>query len=515
MPSCQLILAAAVLLAAPLLADEPQFCIAGTVVNGASGQPVRRAAVTLPITATLTDAAGSFRFCGLAAGSYYANAEKPGFLDAGAQLAVGPSREDVVLRLQPAGIIRGKVVDGDGAPLENVLIQLLSAAVEEGRRKVRVAASTATDDRGEYRLANLAPGRYYLRAAGWQGSTRLYRGAAAPDAGTDEAFAPIYYGGATGIDSAALVTVAPGSELDADFSVTLAPSYRIRGVIAGFSPRWPVQVELLRGEEEPSATPVVINAGTGAFQVNNVTPGSYVLRATQGEGDERMRGELPVEVSAADVHDVALALAGSVVLRGIVRTAADAGAAPSPPNCGVKLAPQGAWTSADDALEAATGEDGTFELPGVLPGRYRLRLDCANGYISAARFGDADLLARDEMVVPPGIAPPPVEAVLNTDGGTVDAGLSFEGEKARAWVLLLPDDGNELRTRFALCRDKLTFSGVAPGDYHAYAWTGSPEEFEYANPDARPAWASRAAGVHVGERDHQSVTLKIPAGESR
>ena len=62
---------------------------------------------------------------------------------------------------------------------------------------------------------------------------------------------------------------------------------------------------------------------------------------------------------------------------------------------------------------------------------------------------------------------------------------------------------------------KLTFPGVAPGDYQAYAWTGSPEAFEYANPDARQAWAGPAVSVHIGERDRQSLALKIAAGETQ
>jgi len=144
---------AAALIAAPLLAGEPEFCVAGTVLNAVTGEPLRRAAVTIPQSATLTDAAGVFRFCGLPAGSYYANAEKPGFVAGGYPVTVGPSREDLLLRLHPLSMVSGKVLDDAGEPLQNALIQLLSMEVAEGRRRVRVASAIATDDRGEYRLA--------------------------------------------------------------------------------------------------------------------------------------------------------------------------------------------------------------------------------------------------------------------------------------------------------------------------------------------------------------------------
>jgi len=61
---------AAALAAAPLFAGEPPFCIGGTALNASTGEPLRRAAVTIPQAAALTDAAGAFRFCGLAAGEY-------------------------------------------------------------------------------------------------------------------------------------------------------------------------------------------------------------------------------------------------------------------------------------------------------------------------------------------------------------------------------------------------------------------------------------------------------------
>jgi hypothetical protein len=296
--------------------------------------------------------------------------------------------------------------------------------------------------------------------------------------------------------------------------VSLGAAYRIRGAIAGFSPHLPAKIELLGASLEPSAAPVALDAATGKFQIDDVAPGSYILRATQGEGQQRRRGEVAFEVNA-DVQGVVAPLAGSVVLRGIVRmAAASAPAAPSSPNCAIKLSSAEAWISEEAPLEASTGPTGEFAIEGVLPGRYRVAMDCASGYISAARIGDADLLANPELPIPPGTAPPPIEAVLASDGGTLDVTASDEGEPGPAWVLLLPGSGCELHARLAYLDAKLTFPALAPGDYQAYAWTGSPEAFEYANPDARQAWAGRAVSVHIAGRDRQSITVKIAPGET-
>lgn len=498
------------LLAAPVLAGEAEFCVSGTLVNALTGEPIRRAAVTIPQSAVLTDAAGTFRFCGLSAGSYYTNGEKPGFAASGLAVTVGPSRDDVLLRLQPLAAIKGKVLDASGEPLENALIQLLSLAVEDGWRKARVESAVSTDDRGEYRLAGLAPGRYLVRAAGWQGAVSRVK---QPD--SSETFTPVYYGGATDLVSATPLTAEPGREVSADFLVALEISYRIHGALAGFSAHIPAEIELLGAEGDPSAAPIAFDAATGAFQINNVAPGSYVLRATEGEGGQRRRGEQAVQVGSADVYGVVVTLAAAVVLKGTVQTAGASGAVPQPPGCQVDLSPATVSMSGEAKLESSTGDDGEFEFAGVLPGRYRVRMDCANGYIAAAHAGETDLLAHEELLIPPGVAPPPLQAVLNTDGGTVDVTAAQEsGDAVQAWLALLPDAGSDLHARFALIKGQRTLTGVAPGDYQVYCWTGSPADFEYANPAARQVWAGRAVSLHVTEHDHQSITVKVSPGES-
>jgi hypothetical protein len=493
--------AAGALLAVTALAGEQEFCVAGTVLNGVTGEVLRRAAVTLPESAVLTDAAGAFRFCQLPAGTYSANAEKPGFAEAGSRVVVGPSRENLVLRLQPLSAITGKVSDGAAEPLQSVLIQLLSIRIAEGRRHVRVAFTAVTDDRGEYRLARIPPGRYYLRAAGW---------AAAPsDRDPRESFAPAYYGGAPTLASASLVTIEPGHDIQADLDVSLRPAYPIQGEIAGFSPLLPAQVELLGADREPSAAPVALDAATGKFRIDGVTVGSYILRATQGDGAARRRGELPLQVDAA-LNGIALPLYGGVALRGNVRMAADFDRAESSsPACAIKISAMDAWSPDEPALEASTESSGEFELQNVPPGRYRLRMECAGGYLSALHLGDVDLLADGELSIPPGLAPAPVDAVLSADGGTLQVTASAEGEPGPGWLLLLPASGSELHTRLARLIAKYTFSGIAPGDYQVYAWSGSPEAFEYADPDARQAWAARAASVHIGGGDRQSIAVRV------
>lgn len=499
----RLLLAAVVLFVFPAFAEQAEFCIAGSVRNAFSGEPMRHAAVTIPQAAILTDAAGAFRFCGLPPGSYYANAEKPGFVPAGSRVVLGPSREDLELRLSPLSVIRGKVTDDAGEPLANVRIQLLSMQVAAGHRHVRAAATAATDDRGQYRLANIAAGRYYLRAAGWDGGGGSVQ---------DEAFAPVYYGGGSDVLSAGSMNIEPGPEVSADFSVTLRPAYRVSGAVAGLSPLLPSTLEVLGATGDPIAAPVTLDSSTGKFRIDATPPGSYTLRVTQGEGAQRRRGELALQVHAGTAGAV-LRMADSIVLKGRVRIADADPAASSAPKCTIDLWPADPW-AAEGAAETTTEPSGEFAIEGVLPGRYRLRMDCASGYIAQARMGEVDLMSGGEVTVAPGATPPAIEAVLATDGGTVEITPSAGGEAGPAWVVLLPASGNEFQMRFARLRTKLTLSGVAPGDYQVYAWSGSPEAFEYGSAEARQAWAGRAESVHAGVRDRQTISVKIASGDA-
>ena len=84
---------------------------------------------------------------------------------------------------------------------------------------------------------------------------------------------------------------------------------------------------------------------------------------------------------------------------------------------------------------------------------------------------------------------------------------------AAGWLLLLPASGANLHVKFSVLRGRATLTGVAPGDYQIYAWTGSPDEFEYANPAVRQAWAVRVVSVHVAAGERQNIAVKAYAGE--
>jgi uncharacterized protein (DUF2141 family) len=305
--------------------DSGQFSLAGTVIDARSGEVIKRAQVILthfgapssedappPIRAspptdltTFTDSAGVFRFSALSAGTYSISAQKPGFTeirtsgtaDIPGSMKLTASVEDLRLKLSPLGVITGKVVDQEGQPLRGVNVIALSQRMEDGVRRTQAVRNVATNDRGEYRLWNFRPGKYYIKAAGRTGGTYLYAGDVAPRFTADESFSPAYFGGGKTLDSAQPINIEPGSESRADINLTMEPSHKIRGALGNFAPRRTVKFELLSGDEDVSPSRVSVNGDTGKFEIQDVIPGAYALRATQGETS----AEIPVNVTPTDV----------------------------------------------------------------------------------------------------------------------------------------------------------------------------------------------------------------------
>ncbi len=335
----------ALILAFPLFAQQSgDYSISGVVVNAQTGEPLKYALISLtgfrkvepsqqvdarrlkmsaPIQKTaLSSETGEFQFHGLSPATYSLRAQKPGFnvLPGPNELAMKPidlqaSVSGVQMKLSPLGVIEGKIVDQNDEPLRGVNVIALQIEIKDGARDTNSVRSVATDDRGIYRLWNLASGRYYIKAAGKSGGTYRYVGDTTPYYSSWQSFAPVYFGGGRTLETATAVQIEPGSKATADLTLNIEPAFKIRGTLANI-PADGLTFDLLQGTEDTAASRASLNMATSKFEVQDVTPGSYILRVTQ---QGKMRGEVPVTVAGADVNDVSITLAPAVTVQGITR----------------------------------------------------------------------------------------------------------------------------------------------------------------------------------------------------
>jgi hypothetical protein len=199
-PTRSLLVAIPFLLAVPLptlaQTNAERFELRGKVVNAVSGVPVARALVQIPgQPARFSDSDGAFTFADLPSGRTDLSAIKPGFFNTrqlGAWIVPDisvevPSSVTVLVKLIPEGVIYGELKNSEGQPMEGVTVRALRWLMVDGRRPPPDFAVTpilelvtqkdaVTDDEGNFRLAELVPGKFYLTfLPGNQGGSRQLR----------------------------------------------------------------------------------------------------------------------------------------------------------------------------------------------------------------------------------------------------------------------------------------------------------------------------------------------------
>jgi hypothetical protein len=466
-----------------------EFTIAGTVVNSVTGEPVKRALVVVDgkhEKSLLSDASGAFRVSGLAGGGYGVFVTKPGFArgNSDGEISLGPSREDLKIALTPYALIRGTVVDSRGELLANVRVEALRSQVKEGQRTIAVAGSGTTDDRGQYLIANLEHGLYFVRAAGRQ-RVSIHLSDRPPAFTVWEAFVPTYFGGSHTSATAMLAPLEAGGELRADFALTLEPAHAIRGAIKNFRP--PARLQAFREGEDVAANQISLGYGAGRFDIHDVTDGSYRVRVTiETPGEAPRRAEQAVRVAGGDVTGVTLVPTSGVVVKGTVRREGEFQRPEVPTPVSVRLVPLDEPSRQGLPREyTAIAKGDAFQIPEVLQGRYRIEFQVLGlGYVSAATLGDADLLARPELQID--VEPPPaLELVVRGDVGSLQVVMNTDKlQCGRVLALLVPERSartHDVRAQ-VLTQHQVGFGRLPPGNYRVHAFPADAE-IEYANPE--------------------------------
>src|SRR6266850_2711101 len=172
-----------------------------------------------------TDSQGKFTIKNLAAGAFQMTVAANGYVrqewpKAPLNLTEGQTLKDLVIGLTPAGVVYGVIRDETGLPAVDIQVQLLQPTYKfDGQRSFQKARSATTNDRGEYRLYYVTPGRYYLAASSTRDRFSLSRLAQDNPNAVQDSYALSYYSGVADFQSARLIEVRPGADSIADLNV--------------------------------------------------------------------------------------------------------------------------------------------------------------------------------------------------------------------------------------------------------------------------------------------------------
>ena len=523
--------------------------ISGRVTEQGSGRQLPRIVVTLTtadrskVIEAMTDAGGRYEFTGVEAGKYALVAAPdehrstflsqrfgdtaPGILVAGVplppsvELRAGESRAGVDIALTRALGIEGRVTD----PWDDAIAE---ARVEVRRADGRLhfGYPVYSDDLGFYRVYGLAPGRYRVCAS------------------MQERF-----GGSDNAPSRLVATCHPAAIVEAaasdivltsqdatgvDIRVQRVGSRSISGTVSGPSGAPIDGAEVSAYALADSGSSISTQSRNGAFALQGLTPGRYVIKATLGDPHredprpperELQVGYASAEVDVVDVTGVGVDLskpvraAGRVVFEG----------SPSPGTSVLRMVVQ---ASTPDVLRSRfegrppfspVGDDLTFELKGL----YRLPLllgihGLPEGWVvKSVRDGNRDVthLPIDfgsrpspgglEIVLTNRVARPSVR-VTDQQGAPVTAfqvvAVPVNPARRRVGTVVVP---GILFPRAPSSDGVLKVGAILPGEYFLAAL--STEDSVMLMRD--PAWIDGIAGmgtrVTLEERDDRTFDLRL------
>ena len=459
-----------------------------------------------------TDAQGRFQFADLKPGRYTVTAHRSGFArqQYGARapgrpgtiltLVAGRPAQHIVLPLLPSGVISGRVTDDMGEPVTRMTVLIQQSAYgPDGRRTLRPAATSRTDDRGEYRAYGLVPGRYYaLVSPRRSGSVEIARAG----------YAATYYPGVTRESQAAAIEVRPGAEVGGiDFTVSRQPVFRVRGRLPDTGTGLRPDLVWLTPTGSDDDGHLEGEVSGDVFEVKNVVPGSYRAHANAGEVP-LLSGW--VDVSNADVESVVLisdqgtTIDGRLHWEGVLLSSLAEGDRPL-----VVLDPVD--RSTDSQATARVAPDGTWRMRGLADGDYWLRVRLPPGsYLASARQGSTDVLNGLSIT---GSVTHSLELVARTragrlEGTVVDAkGRPMPGIEA---VLVPAREADRTPGRvMAAASDqngRFDLESVPPGDYKLFAWDDL-EPYGYFDAEFVRRYEADGTPIRIGQGSRQRVQL--------
>lgn len=506
--------------------DLPAFRITGAVVSERNGAPVPNCHLTAtrggngavpqrsrrqqrnPASddslSADTDVSGHFALNVPSAGSWQVYAYGRGFRQqaydrhenffSAVVLTQAAPTYDMVFRVEPDSAISGFVLDEAGEGVRNARISLRAAEPQspdltDGPGSMR--AGTATDDRGHYEFAGLAPGDYNVGvqaepwyAAGSQAG-RFQRGNAMPaDPLLDVVYPQTWFPGVTDRRSAEVISLHHGEDREADFNLTPAPATHLH--ISAPSNNTPgaqrgqifPTVERIASDGVPFVNASVQIDPQGQIDVGGLSPGLYRV-TLQGPGGPQAPAFIRVPSGAAHSLDLSAAIpvanltlhldaAGDSDRVQVVLTDVDTGAtfvsyAPG----SVGRGPGNLQRRPQAEATAAPGGDRRLEVP---PASYRVTLiGDGDVYLSGLSIGNRAVQGRVTSLTSG-------STTLNlklTRGRASVRGIASLADKpaSGAMVMLVPASFGQPGSITMLRRDQTNTDGgflienVIPGDY--------------------------------------------------
>ena len=509
---------------------DGKFTIAGTVVSSTMGAPLANARVSISdvrnpeqVQRLITTENGHFEFRGLKAAKFSLQGAKRGFLSAAYEqheqfstaIVTGAeyNTENLVLRLTPLAFLSGKIIDEFGDPVRTAQVSLYLKSTRAGISRVTVVGNDSTDDQGYYEFSALAPGDYFLSAAGkpWYA---VHPALLSAPGGTnsppnvprslDVVYPTTFYNGATEADGAAPIAVKAGDRVQIDAHLSPFPSLHL--LFRAPEQQQDLAMPTLQKRVFDSMETMTDNAqviSPGVWELTGVPPGRYTLTRQQ-EG-----GQPSSEIALReDGQELGLSH-GEPAARVKFKVTLPPGE-PPPKQLFLALRNSRQQVVANRALDAA----GEITFENISPGKYAVLAGSSAKPYSVARVSSQGIdTTGHDVNIPPGAS---LDLTVFLAGGVVTIeGVVTRGDRPAAGIMvaLVPKDPQSHQEMFR--RDQSDFDGtfllrgVLPGSYTIVA-VEDAWGFEWQQPGVLARYVQRGQNLTIGELMRGSVHLPEP-----
>ena len=515
--------------------------ISGTVLNAASGAAITDAHVYarsgLKRTEAAADSKGHYELRDMPAGQYSLRVYSGGMGGPHGSrvvtLVAGQELPSVDFRLQPNGVISGKVVDENREPVPELLVLLIAREYRLGALRYVFARITKTDDRGQYTVTNVVPGRGFLLLA----EKRMFKLSAISDAPAEVVLrkrvtVPTWYPNTSDMAGAEVITLRPGERrVGMDIQMRRSPSYCMDGVLE--TPRGPGVLQFGLEEQEPTsgksgdggvyfAVPGGETGEDGRIRICDLHAGSYQLSVLQ---TPKTQSSAPLSYAATtvtigdkDVNKVHLMSAPRLAVPGEVAW----GGKPPEQLVGGKLSivldltTRAPWQGEIEGLHAEAAIPGQFSFPGLALDEYSVDLQGVPNdlYVKDILYAGSSIL-HEPLRLGNSVGAPELRVMLGTDGGVVSARVTDrDGHPVPdCGMFISPEDASSDGALAAeLISGKTDQNGayssahLAPGKYVVLA---SMEAFDAAPESVEWLKAARNQGTEVIVGANATATVSL------
>lgn len=326
-----------------------------------------------------TDENGEFEISDLPEGKYTVVAYRESYRRSKSEsLSVRTGQaSETTLTLLSGGVIWGVYYGEDGTPTAGTSISAFTMRMGDPK-----FGNATTNEQGEYRIEELDPGTYLVRAGGMASMMSGFR------LNTDDS-----------------VTLAAGQEVRRDIYAIAPGTVTLTGKITLDAKPYKQRFTLSGGGFDGNSTQVVTCNKDGEYRVNNVYPGSYTaFLGGMGPGggggggsfQVMQRREFRVDRSPdeqrVDLDFLTASVSGVVLMKN---------GAPLPDEVVVVAVSVQDDDESDDGYQPSASEqifpqfteqtkpkeDGTFRITGLSPGRYRFIARSRDaGYVSSGEY---------------------------------------------------------------------------------------------------------------------------------